>query len=462
MNAGTHPYDNYTSTSEPWCEEHPSHWQLATVRWIARVFAGATPDRENIDFWEGGSIPWLSSGDVNQGRITSASQFITQGGFAASSTKWIRPGSVVVALAGQGKTKGMAATVEFATTCNQSLGVLEPYEQVCDYRYLFYYLGSRYRHLRGLVGDGLRDGLNLEHLKSIALPLPPLAEQELIVQFLERQVSQIDTLIQNKRRLIDLLTEYHAAIINRAVTKGLDPNVPMKDSGIEWLGEVPAHWEVLNWGRITAILTDFTANGSFASLAENVEYLDEPSFARLIRLTDLRRDVAEESGIYVSEKAYTFLSKSALFGGEFLIANVGAYAGLVAQMPHIGVPATLGPNMMLARFRQSRADNDFMVLAATATYIQSQLRSSALASAAQPKLNKSDFRRTLCVLPPMTEQKRIVEWLRHRLRRGDEVIAGMNREVELLREYRASLVSEVVTGKIDVRDVVRAEEDSVA
>ena len=116
----------------------------------------------------------------------------------------------------------------------------------------------------------------------------------------------------------------------------------MKDSGIEWIGEIPKEWSIGRIKNVIAILTDYTANGSFGDLAKNVQYLDGEGFARLVRLTDLRENLNNEAGVYVSESAYKYLAKSSLYGNEILVANVGAYAGLFCMMPENKGICTLG------------------------------------------------------------------------------------------------------------------------
>ena len=246
--ANLKPYPTMKDPGEEWLREVPEHWRSAPVRRYCRVFAGATPSRSIAQYWESGSIPWLSSGEVNLRRIRTARQFITEAGLKSSSTNWIRPGSLVLALAGQGRTKGMVATVEFFTTCNQSLAAIEPAKCESRYEYLAYYLESRYRNIRALVGDGLRDGLNLEHVRSIPTPLPPLSEQTAIVRFLDHTDRHIRRYIRAKQKLIALLEEQKQVIIHQAVTGQIDvrtgqPYPDYKPSGVEWLGEVPVQWE---------------------------------------------------------------------------------------------------------------------------------------------------------------------------------------------------------------------------
>lgn len=217
-----------------------------------------------------------------------------------------------------------------------------------------------------------------------------------------------------------------------------------KKSRVHGLEKIPAHWIESKFRYVTNLLTDYTANGSFKSLAENVEYIHAPDYARLIRLTDLRTQLKND-GIYVSEHSYNFLKKSALYGGEYLIANVGAYAGLVMQMPQIEGPATLGPNMMMAKFDSSKVLNKFMIYLSNSEYIQKQLMLKATSSSAQPKLNKEDFRTIEFVYPTLEEQEIIVKYLDKSFANINKIIQLKEKEVTLLEEKHQSIITEAVT-----------------
>ncbi|CDO04305.1 EcoKI restriction-modification system protein HsdS [Oceanobacillus picturae] len=211
------------------------------------------------------------------------------------------------------------------------------------------------------------------------------------------------------------------------------------------LNNIPSHWIFTKLRYVTKILTDYTANGSFKSLAENVTYLDSPNYARLIRLTDLRTDLKNNNGVYVNEDSYRFLRKSSLHGGEFLIANVGAYSGLVVQMPDVDYRATLGPNMMMAKFDNSKVENKFMIYVANSEYVQSQFSLKANASSAQPKLNKEDFRNIYFAMPPLEEQSEISLFLNDKTSEIDSLIANKEKLIELLEEKRQAIITEAVT-----------------
>lgn len=201
-----------------WYPEIPEHWRIIKLKWISKIYSGGTPDKNKTEYWFDGNIPWLNSGSVNQFFITEASEYITEDGLNNSSAKWIEPNSIVIALAGQGKTKGMVGIVTFKVTCNQSMGVICPDKSVLNNKFLLYFLHINYFNLRGLSGEGIRDGLNLEMIGDIKITLPNLDEQEIIVSYIEENTTKIDNTIKKIEQEIDLIKEYRTSLINEVVT----------------------------------------------------------------------------------------------------------------------------------------------------------------------------------------------------------------------------------------------------
>lgn len=216
----------------------------------------------------------------------------------------------------------------------------------------------------------------------------------------------------------------------------------MKDSGIEWVSKIPIGWKVARLKDVIQMLTDYTANGSFGDLAKNVQYLDYEDYARLIRLTDLRENL-ENSGVYVSEYSYDYLEKSSLYGGEILVANVGAYAGLFCEMPPINMPSTLGPNMFLIR-TNSKMIQHYLYYLGNADFVWKQLVQKALSSA-QPKLNKTDVKTTYIIVPPLQEQHRIADFLDAKCAEIDALTADIQTQIDTLEQYKRSVITETVT-----------------
>lgn len=440
------PYPAYRDSGVPWLGQVPEHWEATTIRRYSRVFAGATPSRAVPEYWMNGSIPWLSSGDVNMRRIYQAKQFITEAGFAASSTKWIKPGSLVVALAGQGRTKGMVATVECMTTCNQSLAVIEPSPKQADYRYLAYYLESRYLDLRSLVGDGLRDGLNLEHVRSIPTPIPPLSEQHAIARFLDHIDGRINRAIRAKRKLIALLNEQKQAIIHRAVTRGLDPDVPLRPSGVEWLGEVPAHWEVI---RIKYLLRE----------------VDKRSTTGQETLLSLRMNhglVPHDEHFARPGQAPTLVGYKVVHPGQIVLNRLQANNGLVfasdidgVVSPDYAVFDAIGDvdlYYLTTLFRTPLMKHKFRV----------ESKGLGTGTAGFLRLYTDRLGMIPVPLPPRDEQYQIMQALGAQLAGLNSTISRVEREIDLIREYRIRLIADVVTGKLDARAAVAGLPEELA
>lgn len=216
----------------------------------------------------------------------------------------------------------------------------------------------------------------------------------------------------------------------------------MKNSGIEWFPIIPCSWKLGRIKNIIDILTDYTANGSFGDLAKNVQYLDYENYARLVRLTDLREKL-ENEGIYVSQDSYEYLAKSKLFGGEVLVANVGAYAGLFCEMPVIDKRATLGPNMFLIRTNQNMLQH-YLLYLGNSKIVGEQLIQKAV-SAAQPKLNKNDLKTVVIPIPCIEEQKKISDYLDKKCAEIDSLSSDIRSQISILEDYKKAVITEAVT-----------------
>ena len=209
------------------------------------------------------------------------------------------------------------------------------------------------------------------------------------------------------------------------------------------IGEIPEDWEVDSLGNIINVLTDYTANGSFASLAENVTYLDCIDYARLVRLTDLRVNFKND-GVYVSKASYNYLKKSKLYGGEILLANVGAYAGYSfvypPKLPFIG---TLGPNMFLIKLDNNKIQNSYGIYIFIYGAVFKQLLSKA-SSSAQPKLNKDNVRECLFSYPKdKDEQQRIATALTD----IDTLLSSLNKKIAKKKLIKQGAMQQLLTGK---------------
>ena len=441
-------YSLYTTLQDEWIDSVPSHWDFTKIIRFSKLKTGGTPNKQNLSFWKDGTISWMTSGEVNKKIVFSTEQKITEQGMKNSNANLLPINSVMVALNGQGKTKGMAAVLKIPATCNQSLASFICDELFLHYKYLYYYLESNYKNLRGLVGDDLRDGLSLSKLKEIKIPIPTFSEQVIISSFLNKKTSQIDSLIEKKKRLIELLKEYRTAIIHHAVTKGLEPNVKMKDSGIEWIGEIPEHWEV----KRLKFITQSISTGSTPPTSEPKYYREgalnwfSPSdFKENLLLETSKRKI---NGHSVDEKKVTLYDKNTV-----LLVGIGATLGKVGI---INEPSTCNQQINAISF--NIVFNPYFGLYYLHTIRDAIISFSNFSTL--PILNQTQTKDIYITCPPRTEQDQIVQYIRKQYDKIEELISRTRFEIDYLNEYRTSLISDAVTGKIDVRDYAERVSES--
>ena len=395
-----------------------------------------------MDFWTDGTIPWVNSGAVNQILIKTPSTFITKSALSSSSAKWIPKGALLIALAGQGKTKGMVAQTDIRVTCNQSMAAICPAKAI-ESRFLLHWLHSQYGNIRGLAGDEQRDGLNLEMIGSILCPLPPLDEQRTLAAFLDCETSRIDALIEKKQKQIELLQEKRIALISHAVTKGLDPNVNMKDPGVEWLGPVPEGWSISKLGFHASVKARLGWKGLKAD-----EYVDE-GFIFLSTPNIKNRHIDFDAVNYITKERYLESPEIMLEVGDVLIAKDGSTLGTTNIVRDLPAPATVNSSIAVLR-PKSNLHSNFLYWIMVCPYTQSIIQ-QVKDGQGVPHLFQADLRQFWIWLPSYEEQRTIAAYLNRETARIDALIEKVEKSLVLLREWRTSLISAAVTGKIDIR-----------
>jgi len=294
------------------------------------------------------------------------------------------------------------------------------------------------------MGTGIRLTLSYNELRNMMLPFPPREEQDQIVRYLDWQVSKTNKLISVLKKQSALLKEQKQAVINEAVTKGLDPNVPMKDSGIEWCGEIPAEW------RIDKIPRLFSSIGSGTTPASgNAKYYKDGTIP-WINSGDLYTDKkrVESAGKSVNELALTDYSVLKLYQeAACVIAMYGASIGNAAI-----VDFPFCCNQACCVLSNPREDLllDYIYYC-TSAFKRHLIEKSR--GGGQPNISQDMIRKVWIPLPDLEVQKKIVEYLSAHCERIDDLIENINNKIALLGEYRRRLVSDVVTGQIDVRNI---------
>ncbi len=439
-------YEAYRPSPFSWMDRLPQHWDASALRWLSNRYAGGTPDKSNDAYWEDGTIPWLNSGAVNDGYITVPSELITPEGFANSSAKWIPKGALVMALAGQGKTKGMVAQLGIAATCNQSMAAIIPARRL-DSRYLYWWLTANYQNIRNLAGGEARDGLNLDMLGSIPCPIPPLAEQHTIARFLDAKTVQIDALVEQKQQLIDKLKEKRQALIARIVTRGLppeaamaaglEPSPPMKGSGVDWLGTVPARWRVksIKWESPVR-------RGASPRPIDDPIYFDDEGEYAWVRISDVTA-----AGMYLEftdqrlSNLGSALSVKLQPGSLFL-----SIAGTVGKPCIASIKCCIHDGFVY--FPRWKGDSRFLFY----VFASGEPYKGLGKMGTQLNLNTDTVGSIAIGIPDTKEQRLIADYLEKATAELDSMTAAVETAIDRLVEYRQAVIASAVTGKIDVRE----------
>ena len=287
--------------------------------------------------------------------------------------------------------------------------------------------------------------LRPEHFKMIYSCVPPLPEQNAIVQFLDYVDEQISHYINSKRRLINLLEEQRQAVIQRAVTQGLDPNICLKPSGVEWLGDMPAHWEVVALRYLaTKFGSGITPRGGATVYQDTgVPFLRSQN----IHFDGLRlEDVAR-----ITPRLHQTLSNTHVRPGDVLLNITGASIGRVCSVPDDFGQGNVSQHVCIIRPKKNRLLSGFLASYLSTTFMQREIRFEQN-GASREGLTLDSIRNFKIVLPDISEQRRILTETRAQTGQLVAAVNAAQREIELLKEYRTRLVADVVTGKLDVRE----------
>ena len=304
--------------------------------------------------------------------------------------------------------------------------------------------------LKGL-GNGIleiRMRIPMNKLNNVLIPLPSSEEQQMISNYLDKKTSQIDSLIDKNEKSIELLEEYRKSIISEAVTKGLDPNAPMKDSGVEWIGEIPEGWVTRRLKNFLDNVPHSIVDGPFGSDLKSDEYTD--TGVPVTQLNNIKEGFHRvDSFKFVSESKAAQLSSHFVFPGDLLMAKMmPAGRTCIASSAY---PKYLLSSDSIRIVIDSSVDRRFVCYAANCYCLaECELKSSGVT---RIRINLSIVRNLSFVLPSLQEQKKIADYLDQKTAEIDSLIDKKKQLIEKLTQYRKSLISECVTGKIKVPGV---------
>ncbi|GAB3501004.1 hypothetical protein GCM10027341_27170 [Spirosoma knui] len=420
-------YEQYKPSGIDWLDAIPSHWEVKKLKHIASIFGRIGYRGYTVDdiVAENEGVVTISPSNIKNDVFTlENSTYISYDKYYESPEIMIFPNDIVLVKTGStiGKTAIIPAGMP-EMTINPQLIVLKQIQ--LDPKYLYYQTVCEYFKLSFLVEQtgSTTPTISQEKINNFPIIFTSLAEQRAIAAYLDRKTAQIDQLVAQKEQLLNLLQKKRQAIINETVTRGLDTNAPRKDSGIEWLGEIPAHWEVKKLKYVASLKSGDTIT------SETIE--DEGEYP-----------VYGGGGFRGYTSAYTHEGHYALIGRQgALCGNINYAKGKFWASEHALVVAHLGEYETIWLGELLRAMN-------LNQYSQ---------SSAQPGISAERIQNLHIPVPPFKEQSAIVKFILTKGEKISQAVTDIKTQLAHLKTYRQSLISEVVTGKIDVRAKATAD-----
>jgi len=426
-------YPEYKNSGVEWLCEIPNDWQVKRLKYICKVQTGT---RDTVNAVDGGNYPFFVRSQTIE-RINS---------FGADCEAVLTAGDGV----GVGK---VFHYFDGKFDYHQRVYMLNNFNHVIG-RFVYYYLSNNFFKV-ALEGSAKStvDSLRLPQFLNFEFSLPSIKTQQKIVKFLDHETAKIDTLIDKQQQLIKLLKEKRQAVISHAVTRGLPSTtgsrIPMRDSGVDWLGEVPEHWEVCKLKHIIASLESGVSVNAADIPSQDGEYgvlKTSCVYTRMFRVEENKTVIKEE---------YTRL-KCPIRKGAIIISRmntpelVGASALVEVEDPNIFLPDRLWQTVFKDDDRQNPKFIAFFMMIEG---FRSQISLAAEgASSSMQNIAKGDYLSINVSFPDLSEQGKIVDYLEKRLCDFTLLEGQANKAIELIQERRTALISSAVTGKIDVRD----------
>jgi type I restriction enzyme S subunit len=442
-------YAKYKSSGVPWLGDVPAHWTLLRLKQISpSITVGIVVNPSDYVTEEG--LPFIYGGDITEGKINvSGARRISASASASQPKTRLRAGDLVTVRVG---APGVTAVVPPECEGGNCASVMLIRRGAFHSQWLCYALNSRLaRYQVELVQYGAaQEQFNISHAVDFVIPTPSPDEQRDIARFLDRETAKIDGLVEEQKRLIELLKEKRQAVISHAVTEGLDPNAPVKDSGLDWLGQVPEHWRLLRMKDVCSEIVD-------CKNRTPDEVPDEPYF--VVRTSCVREGKFDPSGGYFTNaksfKEWTRKGQPKI--GDVLFTRE-APAGEACLAPE-GFELCLGQRMMYLRPDPSTISSEFVLLTIYGPLVRSYIEAKSKGSTVG-HLRVGEVGELPCLLPPLDEQLAISEHLNDFDRQYAGLVDGCETNIELLQERRSALISAAVTGKIDVREKGQIEAEA--
>ena len=400
-------------------------WPQLSLETIVKIVGGGTPSKNKDEFWNG-HIPWISVKDLKGSYISDSADKISVAGLANSAANLIPSGNIVVPTR---MALGKVVITMADVAINQDLKALIIKDKSkVDLVYLARYLESQASNIVKQGKGATVKGITLDVLKSIQVPLPPLAVQKQIAAVLEKA----DTL---RNQCQQMEQELNALAQSVFLDMFGDPSVnPMK-------------WPIKAIGDTFNFLTDYHANGSYEILRNHVELYDEPNYALMVRTTDLEKNNFTDDVKYISEKAYNFLAKTKVYGNEIIVNKIGS-AGKVYLMPKLDRPVSLAMNQFMIRLNEEFVLPEFMYYLLTSKFGQREIQAH-IKGAVTKTITKDALRSVELPIPPIERQREFITALTQIKHIKGSSLAGSDN----IKQLFDSLMQRAFKGELELKGV---------
>ncbi|EPG9351881.1 restriction endonuclease subunit S [Pseudomonas aeruginosa] len=447
-------YPAYKDSGVEWLGEVPEHWAVHPLkRAIERIESGTSVNAADFPA-EPGSLGVLKTSCVYTGKFDWAENKSVDDEDLSRVSCPLRKDTLIVS---RMNTPDLVGATGLVTEAPNGIFLPDRLWQVYflvnhSPEFLFYFSKSReYREQVKMACSGTSasmQNLGQDDFRGLLFAEPPKPEQTQIARFLDHETARIDALIEEQQRLIELLKEKRQAVISHAVTKGLDPTVPMKDSGVEWLGEVPAHWQVGALKHFISPVPGAIKTGPFGSHLKS-EDMKEGPYKVFNQRSVIDADFSAGDN-FISEEKFAELRGFTAFPGDVLVTTRGTI-GRAAILPDNAEVGILHPCLLRVQVDESKITSSYLCrLIQESHLLKTQL--SLMSNSTTIEVIYSETMANLLIpVPPITEQAQIAAFLDDVISKFGALTSDANESVRLLQERRSALISAAVTGKIDVR-----------
>jgi type I restriction enzyme, S subunit len=428
----------------PWIGKIPATWETRALGSLcSKITNGYVGPTRDILVETG--VTYLQSLHIKNNHIRfDGRYFVTSEWSQRHSKSILRAGDVLIVQTGD---IGQVAVVprEYEGANCHALIVVSCTEAVMSGHFLAWVLNSNYglHSLRSIQTGALHPHLNCGNVKFLQIPVPPRAEQDRISDFLNHATAKIDGLIERQEELIQRIEEKHRAVITHVVTKGLNSDVPTKDSGTPWIGEIPAHWTAIKLSFVsTKIGSGKTPTGGAESYVEDGVVFIRSQNVRNEGLS--RRDL-----VYITNQVDAEMSSTRVRGGDVLLNITGASIGRICVAPDDLGPANLNQHVCIIRVRPNLMCPEYLWRLGVSDVIQSQVASNEQ-GISREGLNFEQVANLLIPRPPLEEQQVIAKYVERAVSKLRIIREKCEQAISLLKEHRSALITAAVTGQIDV------------